>query len=86
MTDRLRNGVLYFPMSDKTSYVVKIKEDNVNFTVKNVPTSTLADDIRSCYFHESHLMDVRISKEYVNLLNRRIRTKKFTELREKDAR
>lgn len=79
VTNRLRDGVLYFPTKAGITYLIKAAGGSIHINKK--PTCSIASDIKRCYFQETHLMEVDITEEYINKLNNISQDPKFVEAR-----
>lgn len=86
VTNRLIDGVLYFPMLNARTLLIVVSNSGSSYIVDEVATVTLAEDIKRCYFYESHLMNINISQSYIKRLNDVVASDQFMKLRRENDR
>lgn len=79
VTNRLHKGVLYFPTKSGVTYLISATGGDIR--IGTSLTSSIASDIKECYFQESHLMEVDIKAEYVDKINDISKDPRFVEAR-----
>lgn len=70
---------MYFPTSGGVTFLITVSEGMMSVT--KVDTSSIADSIRLCYFHFSHLMELEVPAEYLEVMNKTLKDSKFATLR-----
>lgn len=70
---------MYFPTKSGVTYLINATEGSIR--IDTSLTSSIASEIRECYFQESHLMEIDVKAEYVDKINATSKDPRFVEAR-----